>query len=242
MSMASAAPFSGLSRPAKTAPSPPVDDHVMSAVGTQGGRIASTGTTRRQALAWNPDTPATVGGASPLRRVTKRGGDRLVRGQVERVHDRRVQCGGEPDRRRVEGVIVDNVVSVLTHSGVDARERRLGRGEFAIGGAGRSVERGAQRLGIDPGIDHRNARHLRSGGGVEVDLVTSVDEPARQVGHEGLRPTTLRLADGRHERRDDRDPHRGITLKARSRGGLIPSTSYGTCVAPRRRTSATALG
>ena len=44
---------------------PSVGDQLMSAVGTQGGRIASTATTRRQALAWNADTPATVGGASP---------------------------------------------------------------------------------------------------------------------------------------------------------------------------------
>jgi hypothetical protein len=125
-------------------------------------------------------------GGVALRRVTKLGGDRLLRGQVERVHDRGVQRRGERDRRRVEGVIVDNVVSVLTHSGVDARERRVDGGELAIGGAGRPVERGTQRLGVDPGIDHRNARYLRSGGGVEVDLVTSVEEPARQVGHEGL--------------------------------------------------------
>ena len=162
----------------------PVDEL---ASGTQGGRIASTGTTRRQALAWNSDTPATVGGASRSRRVTKRGGDRLVRGQVERVHHRRAQCGGEPDRGRVEGVVVDDVVSVLAHSGVDARRTRSRpRPSSPSAGAGSPVERGAQRPVIDAGIDHRNARHLRSGGGVEVDLVTPADQPAREVGNEGL--------------------------------------------------------
>ena len=50
MSMASAAPFSGLSRPANSAPVPAVADQAMRRVGTYGGRIASTGTTRRQAL------------------------------------------------------------------------------------------------------------------------------------------------------------------------------------------------
>ena len=64
ISMASAAPFSGLSLPAKSAPSPPSYDHSISPVGTRGGRIAATGTIRRQALAWNSDTPATVGGLS----------------------------------------------------------------------------------------------------------------------------------------------------------------------------------
>ena len=65
MSMASATPFSGLILPAYTAPlaggpRPAIDD-----VGTSGGRIASTRTILRQALAWTADTPAMVGGSSP---------------------------------------------------------------------------------------------------------------------------------------------------------------------------------
>src|SRR5262249_47859619 len=62
MSMASAAPFSGLSRPANSAPWPAVSAQGMTAVGGYGGRIASTGTTRRQALAWESETVATAGG------------------------------------------------------------------------------------------------------------------------------------------------------------------------------------
>src|SRR5258708_38851889 len=62
MSMASAAPFSGLNLPANTAPSPAAFDHGMSLVGTYGGKIASTGIIRRQALAWKADTAATPGG------------------------------------------------------------------------------------------------------------------------------------------------------------------------------------
>jgi hypothetical protein len=62
MSMASAVPFSGLSRPAYSAPRPAVPDQAMTPVGGYGGRIASTGTTRRQALAWKSDTAATAGG------------------------------------------------------------------------------------------------------------------------------------------------------------------------------------
>ena len=50
-------------------------------------------------------------------------------------------------------------------------------------------------------------------------------EPTGQVGYERLRPAALRLADGADEGSDDRDPHRAIILKARSRGGLVPSTS-----------------
>ena len=73
MSMASAAPFSGLSRPANSAPGPAVPDQGMTRVGGYGGRIASTGTTRRQALAWKSDTAATAGGL--LRRATWRSAD-----------------------------------------------------------------------------------------------------------------------------------------------------------------------
>ena len=62
MSIASAAPFSGLSRPAKTAPSPAASDQGTERVGTYGGRIASTRATARQAVAWNADTQATAGG------------------------------------------------------------------------------------------------------------------------------------------------------------------------------------
>src|SRR5258708_37753459 len=65
MSTASAAPFSGLSRPANTAPSAAAGDQGMTRVGTYGGRGACTRTTRPQALAWNLDTPATAGGRRP---------------------------------------------------------------------------------------------------------------------------------------------------------------------------------
>src|SRR5438094_663369 len=51
MSMASAAPFSGLSRPANSTPGPAVPDQAMSRTGGYGGRTASTGTTRRHAPA-----------------------------------------------------------------------------------------------------------------------------------------------------------------------------------------------
>src|SRR5499427_10230580 len=71
MSMASAAPFSGLSRPANTAPDPAERDQAIDAVGTSGGRTASTGTTWRQAWAWDCDTVATAGGP-PSRRTWRR--------------------------------------------------------------------------------------------------------------------------------------------------------------------------
>src|SRR6266699_849480 len=77
---------------------------------------------------------------------------------------------------------------------------------------------------------------------------TSEDAPedargaAGQIGHEGLRATELRLPDGGDERRHDRDLHRGRSLKATSRGGLMPRTSNGTCRRRRRRTSSAARG
>ena len=47
------------------------------------------------------------------RGLAERGRDRLVRRQVERVHHRRVQSCGQADRGCVEGVIVDQVITVL---------------------------------------------------------------------------------------------------------------------------------
>jgi hypothetical protein len=42
------------------------------------------------------------------------------------MHNRRAQPRREADRGRVEGVIVDNVVSSLAYGGVDGGEGRLG--------------------------------------------------------------------------------------------------------------------
>src|SRR5262249_22651866 len=67
-------------------------------------------------------------------------------------------------------------------------------------------------------------------------------QAAGQIGHERLRAALLWLPDGRHQRRHDRDLHPAGTLKARSRGGLMPSTSNGTLRQPRRRTSSAAWG
>jgi hypothetical protein len=102
------------------------------------------------------------------------------------VDHRSAESGGEPDRGRVEGVVVDDVVLVLAHSRVDAGERALGRGRRTIGGAGSSIERGAQRPVVDSGVDNRNAWNLGSGRRVEVNFVTSADKPTREVGNEGL--------------------------------------------------------
>ena len=58
-----------------------------------------------------------------------------------------------------------------------------------------------------------------------MDLVTSLHQPAREIGYKRLRPAALRLPDGRNQWGDNRDLHRAITLNARSHGGLIPSAS-----------------
>ena len=249
MSMASAAPFSGLSRPANSAPCPAVPDQGMTPVGGYGGRIASTGTTRRQALAWKSDTAATAGGLALPATPTQRRRHRLVRRQVERVHHRRLQRRREPDGGRVEGVIVDHVIPGRPHGRIGGGEGGLGRCRgwlgllrFARGWPGRPVERARQRPGIDSGVDHLDPRDLRSGGGVDVHVVAPAGQAAGQIGHERLRAAALRLPDGRHQRRHDRDLHPASTLKARSRGGLMPSTSKGTSREPRRRTSSAALG
>src|SRR5580658_5915286 len=186
----------------------------------------------------------------------------LVRRQVERVHHGCLQHCREPDGGRVEGMIVDHVVLDHLHGQVGGGESGLGGGRrsglfwLACRWPERAVERSRQGLRIDSGVDYLDARDLRSGGGIDVHLVAPAGQPAGQVGHERLRAAALRLADGRHQRRHDRDLHpalagafggvappgRHSTLKARSRGGLRPSTSKGTLRSPRRRTASAALG
>src|SRR4051794_26541775 len=122
-------------------------------------------------------------------------------------------------------MIVDDVVASLPYGGVDGGEGCPGRGKTIGGRSGGSVQGGRERAGIDSSVDHLHARHLRSRGAVQVDFVTPGDQAAREIGHERLRAPTLRLADGRNKRGDNRDPHRAIGLYARSRGGLTPSAS-----------------
>src|SRR5262249_35357151 len=92
------------------------------------------------------------------------------------------------------------------------------------------------------GVDHLDPWDLRSGGGVDVHVVAPAGQAAGQVGHERLRAAALGLPDGRHQRRHDRDLHPASTLKARSRGGLMPMSSKGTFREPRRRTPPATLG
>ena len=62
MAIASAAPFSGLNRPANSAPDPAASEKGICRVGMSDGRTASTGTMRRHASAWLCETQATTGG------------------------------------------------------------------------------------------------------------------------------------------------------------------------------------
>src|SRR5438552_900906 len=111
----------------------------------------------------------------------------------------------------------------------------------AVGDHG--IERGGMSGGvIASGVGDLDARHLRSGRGVDLDVVAPGRQAAGKIGYEHLRPAALRLADRTDQRRDQRDPHRGITLKARSFGGFVSITSYGTRLRRRRRTSAAAPG
>ena len=224
MSMASAAPFSGLSRgehragPGRARPGDRRDGHQRGQDGVHaddlppgpglGGRH---GGHRRR--------PAVAAGLAQGRR------HRPVRGQVQRVHDRDAQTRRERDGGHVEGVIVHHVVPGLPHARVHAGEGLVRRARVRPGRPGRPVERGGQGLRVDPGVDHRGPWYVRPGRGVDVHVMPPAGQATRQVGHEGLRPAPLRLVDDRHQRRDERHLHPGTCLNARSRGGLIPRTS-----------------
>ncbi len=102
------------------------------------------------------------------------------------VHYRRTQPSREADCGRVEGVIVDNVVSRLTYRCVDAGKRRLRHAQPVTRAPRCSVQRGGQRVGVNPRVDHLDARYLRSGRGIDPDLVASVHQTTRQIGQERL--------------------------------------------------------
>ena len=102
------------------------------------------------------------------------------------MHYRRAQPSREADRGRVEGVIVDDVVSRLPYRGVDAGKRCLRDAQPVTRAPRGSVQRGGQRVGVDPRVDHLDARYVRSGRGVDLDLVASVHQTARQIGYERL--------------------------------------------------------
>ena len=150
-----------------------------------------------------PDARLERGHAGHGRRLTavrglaERGRDRRVRWQVERVHDWRIQSCGEDDRGRVEGVIVDQVVTVLPDRGVGAGKGRLGQGRVGARRAGGPVQGGGQGPRVDPGINDRDPWYLRSGGRVHVDRVAPAGQAPRKIGYEGLRasPWGSRMAD-----------------------------------------------
>ena len=257
MSMASAAPFSGLSLareqragPGRPRPGNDTRGRVRRQDGVDAGDPApGAGLDHRDG--GHRRGPAALGCLAQRRRHG------LVRRQVERMHHRLLQRGREPDGGRIEGMIVDHVIPGRLHGRIGGAESGLGRRWFALppfalplfafplfarGRAERPVERARQRPGVDPGVDHLDPRDLRTGGGVDVHIVAPAGQAAGQIGHERLRAAALRLPDGRHQRRHDRDLHAASTLKARSRGGLMPSTSKGTFRQRRRRTWSAALG
>jgi len=228
MSIASAAPFSGLSRPAKTTPSParvrPGDRtrrHIRREDRVDpGDRAPDSGLgTRTRRPRPEADRPVRPGGARPAERgLAERGRDRRVRGQVERVHHRRVQSCGQADGGRVEGVIVDQVIAVLPDCGIGPGKGRFSRGRVAVRRAAGRYRVATRDLGstpvsmtVTPGICEPVAAYTW----------TSWPRPARPRARSDTKacePPPLRLADGRHQRRHDRDLHPVITLKARSRG------------------------
>src|SRR5262249_12159131 len=144
-------------------------------------------------------------------------------------------------RRRVEGMVVNDFVAAFAHHLIDPLEGPSGSGRPGAG-ARWSVKRGRQLSVIDARVDHLDPPHGRSRGGIKLYLVAPADEPARELGHERLRATPLRLPDRADQRGDDRQLHPAVTLKATSRGGLTPRVSNDTRRRPLRRTPAATSG
>ena len=147
-----------------------------------------------------------------------------------------------PNRRRVECMVVHDVIGPLAECVEDSRVRGHERRRVDRRGRAGAVEELVQGGCVDSDIDHASPIDLRSRCGEDVDLVATPREARGEVCKKRLRSPTLGLANRRHERCDLSEPQRRFTLNARSRGGLTPSTLYSTHASPRVRTLAVACG
>ena len=129
MSMASAAPFSGLRGPGEQRALPPQTQtrecHVRAGTAAGPRRRERPAATRSPGIRHGGHRPRSV---RPDEDAKCRR-HRRVRRQVDRVHHRRLQRCRKPDGGRVEGVIVDHVVPDRPHGRIGGREGRLGRRE-----------------------------------------------------------------------------------------------------------------
>ncbi len=130
----------------------------------------------------------------------------------------------EADRGGIEGVVVENgIAPVAGH-----RERPavgvVGAGvgpAAAVGAVGGVLELG----GVDAAVDDRDPGDVGAGGGDHLDLVAAAGERRGEVAHQRLRAPDLRVAQRRDQRGEQSDPHPATRRQARSRGGLIPTSS-----------------
>jgi hypothetical protein len=120
-----------------------------------------------------------------------------------------------PDRRDVEGVVVDEVECRLP-------DERGGGGEggVVVGGCGRGSARLPDRVwplraeegraeqgGVDAGVDHSHPVHPGAAGGEDGDIVPTPGEPPGEVDQEGLHAAELGLGQRGDERGDEGDAH-----------------------------------
>ena len=87
-------------------------------------------------------------------------------------------------------------------------------------------ERGRQTRRVDPRLDDVRSVDPRTRRRIDIDVVSALGQPDRQIGDHHLRSALLRLRDGRHQRRDDRrSAMAGPALPAkppsRPSGGLL---------------------
>ena len=240
--MASTAPFSGLKRPAKTAPDPGVAD--------QGIRSVANSSPQDHVNFYEFSPRVSLrrrnGGDDRWmlrsRRVAKSIDDGALGREVQGMHHGCRDPDRTPNRRSVECVVVHDVIRPPAECVEDSRvrgyeRRRVGRRR----GAG-AIEEVLQAGCINSDIDNASSIDLRSRGCEDVDVVPMPHQTRGEIRKKRLRSAALRLANWRHERCDQRKPHLRFTLNARSRGGFTPSTSYVTRASLRARTSAAACG
>ena len=144
---------------------------------------------------------------------------------MKRVDDRGAEGGGQSHGRRIECVIVHYVVRHRADRRVHAGERLLDGPRIRRSTAVGAVQRADQPIGNDAGVDDADARNFRASRSVDVYGMSPANEPSGEVGEECLRAARLRFANRCDEGRDQRDLQFATVFQARSRGGLMPTTS-----------------
>ena len=114
------------------------------------------------------------------------------------MQNRRLQGSGEPDCWGVERMVMHDVISDFPDGCIDGSKRFFRNQAAGTSLRVDTVQSISERCRVDPCVDRRDARNLRSRGRVDVDLMASRLQAPGEIGDDGLRAAALRLANRGH--------------------------------------------